>query len=166
MGFFEKERNSVIGKEFIFKDKVLSKSFDIQTGKEVTINTGQIWKTIDFTIEEQYYYLSLVIENSLGEITTIPHNSDYVVSIFGEYNYGQVFTLSEAENYYSLFGQENFDTILQGKVSLGMTKLMCELSWGKPKKINETITSGLVSEQWVYSDNYLYFEDGILTTIQ
>ena len=47
-----------------------------------------------------------------------------------------------------------------------MSKEMCELSWGKPKSINETITSGKKSEQWVYSDNYLYFDNGIVTAIQ
>ncbi|MEC8273781.1 MAG: hypothetical protein VXZ76_02955 [Bacteroidota bacterium] len=161
VGFFEKQKKLVIGQEFVIKDYYLGGSTDIYTGKELTINTGQIWKTIDFTIEQKYYTLSLVIENPLGEITTMSYEST-----FGEYRPGAVYTLSEAENYYSLFGQETFDKILQKKVSLGMTKLMCELSWGKPEKINETITSGQVSEQWVYSDNYLYFENGILTTIQ
>ena len=161
VGFFEKQKKIVNGQDYVIKDKVLEDKRDIYTSKTITIKTGQKWKTKDLTIEQEYFTLSLLIENPLGEITTISY-----YDVFGEYNYGQVYTLSEAENYYSLFGQENFDTILQGKVSLGMTKLMCELSWGKPKKINETITSGLVSEQWVYSDNYLYFEDGILTTIQ
>jgi hypothetical protein len=39
--------------------------------------------------------------------------------------------------------------------------------WGKPEKINKTTTSRGVREQWVYpSGNYLYFYDGVLTTIQ
>ncbi|MFX9016039.1 hypothetical protein ABTN29_20430 [Acinetobacter baumannii] len=32
--------------------------------------------------------------------------------------------------------------ILEGKVKIGMTKEMCLLAWGEPKKINETITAG------------------------
>ena len=36
--------------------------------------------------------------------------------------------------------------------------------WGVPDKINETITSKI--EQWVYSDNYLYLDNGKLTAIQ
>jgi hypothetical protein len=47
-----------------------------------------------------------------------------------------------------------------------MTKEMCKLSWGEPEKINETITAGQKSEQWVYSDNYLYFDNGKLRAIQ
>jgi len=52
--------------------------------------------------------------------------------------------------------------------TVGMTKQEClDSSWGNPEDINKTTTASGVSEQWVYSSNrYLYFEDGILTTIQ
>ena len=40
-------------------------------------------------------------------------------------------------------------------------------SWGKPERINQTITANGVREQWVYGGgNYLYFQDGVLRTIQ
>lgn len=40
-------------------------------------------------------------------------------------------------------------------------------SWGKPLNINKTTTAHGTHEQWVYGgNNYLYFEDGILTSIQ
>ena len=40
-------------------------------------------------------------------------------------------------------------------------------SWGKPQKVNRTIGSYGVHEQWVYGGgSYLYFEKGILRTIQ
>lgn len=53
-------------------------------------------------------------------------------------------------------------------VSIGMTQEeVLQSSWGKPKDINKTITKYGVNEQWVYANyNYLYFEDGILVTIQ
>lgn len=39
--------------------------------------------------------------------------------------------------------------------------------WGKPKSINTTTTSRGTREQWVYGDgNYLYFQNGVLTSIQ
>lgn len=57
--------------------------------------------------------------------------------------------------------------ILGGYVKTGMTKEMCTESWGAPSSINKTSGSFGVHEQWVYdSGSYLYFEDGILTTIQ
>lgn len=53
-------------------------------------------------------------------------------------------------------------------VLIGMTQEeVLQSSWGKPKDINKTITKYSTNEQWVYSNyNYLYFEDGILVTIQ
>ncbi len=161
VGFFEKQKQLVIGQQFVFADKVLESSTDIQTGKQITITTGQKWKCTDLTIEEKYYNLALVIENSLGEKTTISHET-----VFGKWSYGRAYTSTEADNYRKKFGSEDFDRILKGKVKIGMTKEMCKLSWGEPKSINETITSGKKSEQWVYSDNYLYFDNGILTAIQ
>jgi hypothetical protein len=52
-------------------------------------------------------------------------------------------------------------------LEIGMTKEEVLKILGEPKDINKTITANGVSEQWVYfGDRYLYFEDGILTTIQ
>jgi hypothetical protein len=156
VGFFEKQKRLFVGKEFVFSNSEFEGATDIQTGKTVTIKIGQKWKCTDLTIEEKYYNLSLIFENSLGEKTA--NSYDRVLNV--------AYTAKEADNYKKKFGQENFDKILQGKVKIGMTKEMCKLSWGEPKDINETITSGKKSEQWVYSDNYLYFDNGILTVIQ
>lgn len=55
-------------------------------------------------------------------------------------------------------------------VSIGMTQdEVLESSWGKPTHKNKTTTSYGVHEQWVYGKyypKYLYFDNGILTTIQ
>lgn len=52
--------------------------------------------------------------------------------------------------------------------TIGMTKEEVKNStWGSPQKINTTTTRYGVHEQWVYSGHkYLYFDDGILTSIQ
>lgn len=51
---------------------------------------------------------------------------------------------------------------------IGMKQQEVEASkWGKPKKINTTITKYGKSEQWVYDNfRYVYFDDGIVTSIQ
>lgn len=161
VGFFDKQKQAVVGRQFVFADMVLESSTDIQTGKIVTTTTGQKWKCTDLTIEEKYYSLSLVIENPVGEKTTISHEA-----VFGKRSYGRAYTSAQADNYRKKFGLENFDRILKGKVKIGMTKEMCKLSWGEPKSVNETITSGKKYEQWVYSDNYLYFDNSVLTAMQ
>jgi hypothetical protein len=158
VGFFEKQQQTLTGENFVFADDVLKGATNIQTGKAVTTETGQKWKCIDVTLEEKSYFLSVIIENSIGERTIILHRT------FRSSN--RVYSAILADYYSKEFGKENFYTILQGKVKIGMTKEMCQMSWGVPEKINETITSGKKTEQWVYSDNYLYFDNGKLTAIQ
>ncbi len=52
-------------------------------------------------------------------------------------------------------------------VSIGMSKQdVLDSSWGRPKDINRTTTARGTREQWVYDGGYLYFEDGVLTSIQ
>lgn len=63
------------------------------------------------------------------------------------------------------------DDIQQRKpgVRIGMTakQVVENTSWGKPNKVNKTTNRHGTREQWVYGGgNYLYFENGILTSIQ
>ncbi len=54
-------------------------------------------------------------------------------------------------------------------VRIGMTQdqVINGTHWGKPSKVNRTTTRYGTSEQWVYGHgNYLYFENGVLTSIQ
>lgn len=57
-------------------------------------------------------------------------------------------------------------------VSIGMTEQqVLDSMRGKPGQINKSVTAYVTSEQWVYGMNslkmnFLYFDDGILTSIQ
>ena len=52
-------------------------------------------------------------------------------------------------------------------VHLGMTREdVLASSWGRPRKVNTTTNVYGTREQWVYDGGYLYFQDGILTSIQ
>ena len=52
-------------------------------------------------------------------------------------------------------------------VRIGMSEQdVLDSSWGRPSKVNRTTTRYGVREQWVYGGGYLYFEDGVLTSIQ
>jgi hypothetical protein len=62
--------------------------------------------------------------------------------------------------------EEDWNLINDGKIKLGMTKEQVQLSWGKPKKLNEDIYQGAVREQWIYDSQYLYFENDKLTAMQ
>lgn len=53
-------------------------------------------------------------------------------------------------------------------VTIGMTEDdVLKSAWGRPQKINATQYATGTREQWVYGNgNYLYFRDGVLTSIQ
>jgi hypothetical protein len=57
---------------------------------------------------------------------------------------------------------------LRTGIRIGMTKAEVLASkWGAPSRKNVTTTKDHVTEQWVYrGSQYLYFEDGVLTSIQ
>ena len=73
-----------------------------------------------------------------------------------------------------IYGKANAKLIIEGIVRIGWSKEMCKESWGNPNDINTTRGSWGVHEQWVYEFSYedyynmrcLYFENGVLTTIQ
>jgi hypothetical protein len=57
--------------------------------------------------------------------------------------------------------------IADKRVWVGMTADQAISSWGKPQKRNKTVVQSGTHEQWVYpSDQYLYFENGTLTSLQ
>lgn len=61
-----------------------------------------------------------------------------------------------------------YNNIAMEDLRIGMTQqeVIDLTTWGRPTKINKTTNAYGTSEQWVYPNyKYLYFEDGILTTI-
>jgi hypothetical protein len=74
--------------------------------------------------------------------------------------------ISEYNSLKKKYGINTWNDVLKRRVKIGWSKKLCQLSWGIPNQINRTTTSYDVEEQWVYYNNYLYFKNGILTTIQ
>ena len=62
--------------------------------------------------------------------------------------------------------QDMAECILHHRVAIGMTRDMARASVGKPRKINRSVGSWGVREQWCYNGGYLYFDDGVLTSWQ
>ncbi len=163
--YFNYLKEKYIGTQIVLRGTnwLSSKSVmtDISTGLPVSdFLSGAIWDCIDVTVEQTYYSLVMVLQNSYGE--KIPFYIDNLEKYKNKY----AFTKEQSDGYLEKFGEKIWNTILAEKVSIGMTKEMCELSWGEPQKVNKTTTNNGIREQWVYYANYLYFEDGILTSIQ
>jgi hypothetical protein len=154
VGFFEKLIEDLVGKKFVLRNNVIGSSrIDIETAEEFTIPTGQEWECVDVTIEDEYYSLSCIIENTDGNKTTMSYEF-----IIGEFSDGSIYSLPEAKAYEEKFGKSNWHKILEEKVVVGFTEEMVLLSWGEPDKINRS-SSG---DQWVYDGQFLYFENEIL----
>lgn len=64
------------------------------------------------------------------------------------------------------YGAATAQKILAGEIWIGMSDTMARESWGEPEQINRSVGSWGVHEQWVYGDNYVYFEDGVLSSWQ
>ena len=57
--------------------------------------------------------------------------------------------------------------VLEHRVLPEMTAEQVTLAWGKPQRVNQTLRSSSISEQWVYSEStYVYFENGRVIAIQ
>lgn len=85
--------------------------------------------------------------------------------------YGQkrVATAFELCTYDGKADYDRVESILKRRINIGYTKDQCRFAWGAPERINRTMNRYGVSEQWCYGSGnylYLYFDDGILTTIQ
>ena len=53
------------------------------------------------------------------------------------------------------------------RLGMGTEQVIKMTSWGKPQRIHRTTDAWGTREQWVYgSGYYLYFDNGVLTTIQ
>ena len=63
------------------------------------------------------------------------------------------------------YGYSNGIRISQGKIWLGMNVDMTLDSRGIPYRVNRSQGNWGIREQWIYTDAYLYFENGILTEI-
>lgn len=73
----------------------------------------------------------------------------------------------QRENRIKSFPADIQNCIKNKQVQIGMTEEQVILSWGRPKRINESVGRWGRHEQWVYSDStYIYFENGILTSWQ
>lgn len=72
--------------------------------------------------------------------------------------------IREYEEKLSSFSFEHQQLIREERVAIGMSSEAVLMSWGRPDHINKHVFQYGVKEQWVYSNSYLYFEDGVLTS--
>lgn len=128
------------------------KIIDVETGDEIDLQLGEYVKCLDITIEEKYYETSFLLQRKNGQKFLFPLAAK-------DYDISRILLKDQAESFRKKFGDENWKTVLEEKIKIGFTEEMTRLSWGDPIEINRSSTS----DQWVYDDQYLYFENGKLT---
>ena len=81
----------------------------------------------------------------------------------------ETYLANEYVSYYAYASKStNPNDVIPETPRIGMTKAEVRKSlWGEPEDINKTTTAYGTREQWVYSGyRYIYFENGIVTSIQ
>ena len=166
VGYIEKLKQKYVGKELIINkdDASLPK---IGTGKYENIPKGTHLKCTDISIEDgnRYYMLLLLHHDKYG---------DFYVNLTLEIGLEELDTpemykvrLQKETSLARKYGKVNADLIIRNQVRTGWSKAMCRESWGAPKSVNVMSGAYGTTEQWVYSSScYLYFKNGVLTTIQ
>ena len=122
---------------------------DLKTGEEIQQSLDDVWECVDLTIEDKHYSLVYIIQNQKGATAS--------VSAFDKYDF---FEESEYQSLVQKYGIKNMDLVRQRKIKVGMSQALLILSWGEPVKINK---SSHGDEQWVYSDDYVYVKNKIIT---
>jgi hypothetical protein len=72
----------------------------------------------------------------------------------------------QVKKYIKKYGEKIYKKLREGYIWNGMTKEMAIISRGYPKDKNRSVGSWGTHEQWVYDDEYLYFENGYLRSWQ
>lgn len=165
-GYIEKLKQKYVGKELII-NKDDASLLKIGTGKYEDIPKGTHLKCTDISIEDgnQYHILLLLHNDKYG---------NFYANLTLEIGLEKLDTpemykvrLQKETALARKYGKVNADLIIRNQVRTGWNKAMCRESWGAPKSVNVMSGAGGITEQWVYSSScYLYFKNGVLTTIQ
>jgi len=159
-GYYIKAKQNYIGKKYAVKGlnwytNELSPP-DMKTGVAVSeFERGSIWQVVDFTVEERFYKLSLILENSKHQ--QVPIAVDNLKDNYWVWDYDKIVASGIKP------GDKNWTALLSGLVIKGMTKSMCEASLGKPENI--IITKGTGDKElelWSYKTDKVCFDDGIV----
>lgn len=113
--------------------------------------------------------IGIVTSNSLLSDTKLPDDSlqsRLIAELRTRLNTAEHETMIHRKaNMIRKYGYTEGIQVSEGKIWLGMSVDMTLDSRGIPYKVNRSVTSWENREQWIYTDTYLYFENGILTEI-
>lgn len=154
MGYYNKMKEMFVNNDVLirdFKNPEAQKRIDIDTGEILEIVTDKFYKCIDITMDQKTFTLSLMLKTE--------KENKFLFALGNRMNkIPRIILKEDAEKYKKKFGDFFWDAILKEVIKVGFTEEMTILSWGEPEEINRS-TYG---DQWVYSGQYLYFENGLV----
>lgn len=163
VGYFNKLKNELVNKDIYIGNDLIHKmkgfAIDLKTNEVFDIIPGQLWSVKELVIDEKYYKLSLIVENKLGNQIDL---NEYELSNKRH----RFLTKEEGDVLIKKYGKNILLSVLKQEVKIGMSKELCKMVWGVPDDINKTTNNKGSKEQWVYPNNYLYFENEKLVGIQ
>jgi hypothetical protein len=125
---------------------------------------------MDFSKENVHEYQQVSVISYNGAKVTISNGS-----ITSEHTFNTMDSINRSfytsDPLADIDWPENIKALVrEGIAKLGMSREQAVSAWGQPSKINKTTSAYGDIEQWVYRGigytNYLYFTNGILSTIQ
>ncbi len=179
LGYFEKLKQLYIGKDFYYLNNRWNGSkrsedgglYDLKNGNDrKDIPKNAKLKCIDVSIEDGGDNNILIIFDVLDYGKSFAWFDEVAFTGYGNSKF-ETFEehrvrVANEQKLMKKYGEKIANIIINGEVRIGFTKQMCIESLGEPIKINKTSATYGVHEQWVYNSSYLYFENGILKTIQ
>jgi hypothetical protein len=162
-----------------------------KSNEYIEVNRNSKWFCKEVTLLEPHYSFSYVLQNKEGDLISVNKidGFSYESEVIKreeekalaekqlaerrqkeeQVRYEQEQKRVESHRLFCVekFGKEKGELIAQGKVSIGMTKEMCRLSWGEPIWISKTTTEYSKYEDWYYGFiTSLHFTDDKLTRIE
>ena len=171
----ESNQLSILIKDVIKNDRDLPKGIG---EKIVELSEKGTSEENEFIINKVRYYFmdsQMLLSNTFPYAQKKEYDESYkkIVEVFGESN----LSIQKLDENYevSLFvdarqnelkNETHYTSPYEPQIGMTADDII-NSTWGKPTDINTTTTEYSTSEQWVYSNyQYLYFDDGILTSIQ
>ncbi len=157
---FKKKIKDYLGRNLWVVGGETSVYFEGKTGNEGYLqNLSPVWIT---KIEED------IILKDVFTITFKSGNKEYIMPYANEELLSIVLVKENPLNKYK-WSKKVWDSIKNEEIFIGMNREMVTLSWGVGK-INKTTYNWGTLEQWVYRNDYfvkyVYFKNGIVTSIQ
>ena len=131
---------------------------DYETGERITERKEDRWECIDVIIDGTMNTIIALLKNQEGAVSYV--NASTLSNAAGGDNRYLGFKEEEFNRYVKKYGAGNMDTVRQGRFKMGWSQDLLLLSWGPPERIN---SSSHGPDQWVYSNQYIYIQNGKIT---